>query len=72
MMTILKQRARSKAYWLGILATLYGALEQAHASGLIGPLLPEAWRGFGVAAIGVLVLVVREFTHGKLSDKVKG
>ena len=69
-MRILAARFKSKTYWLGIVTALYGALEQSHAAGMLGELLPAQWRGFGVAAIGVLILVVREMTHQKLSDKV--
>lgn len=57
---------RSKLVWLGLAVAISGALESQFR--LIENLIPEKYRGVGLMAIGLTVVVLRWMTTMPLQD----
>ncbi len=63
----IKQRLKSKTYWVALLGALLTVLEAN--SGFIGQFIPSEYRAYIVMMWPVLMLVLRELTTSALSDK---
>jgi len=66
-MKAIVKRFRSKTWRFGMVLFLAGLLEQA--TGLVGEFVPEEYRGAALAAVGLVVWILREMTREPLSAK---
>jgi uncharacterized membrane protein len=65
--TAVKQRLKSKTYWVALVGALLTVLEAN--SGFIGQFMPTQYQPYIVMIWPVLMLVLRELTTSALSDK---
>lgn len=65
--SIAKGTAKSKIMWLGLAVAVGGQMLSQES--VLGPFIPEKWRGLVFALLGIGIMVARFFTDQSLAEK---